>query len=257
MARFLLVHGSNHGAWCWRDLIAALSALGHEAQAIDLPSVSPDPATLTDVTLEDDANAICAALTGPTVLVGHSAAGFAITRAAALAPGHLAALVYLCAYVPHPGATVTSLARAAPGHPLKGALEIDRTHRAYRFRDASLAANLYGDCPAETRAFARARLGWQAAGPQAEPVDPPPAEIPAHYITCTTDRTIPPAQQRDMAGKLPAATVHEIATGHSPFFAAPGALAALLDRIAGAPRTAALSTTPAVRRTTRRRGAPL
>ena len=24
MARFLLVHGSNHGAWCWRDLLPAL-----------------------------------------------------------------------------------------------------------------------------------------------------------------------------------------------------------------------------------------
>ncbi len=232
MARFLLVHGSNHGAWCWRDVVPALTERGHMAQAIDLPSVSPDPAALTHITLDDDADALRAALTGPTVLVGHSAAGYAITRAAALAPESVAALVYLCAYVPRPGATIADLARAAPGRPLDGALDIDRTHRAYRFRDASLPTHLYSDCPQETVAFARARLGWQAIGAQAQTVAAPPPEIPAHYITCTRDRTIPPAQQDDMARTLPGATRHEIGTGHSPFFAAPGILADLLIRIA-------------------------
>ena len=37
MARFLLIHGSCHGAWCWRDLLPELAARGHEARAIDLP----------------------------------------------------------------------------------------------------------------------------------------------------------------------------------------------------------------------------
>ena len=82
------------------------------------------------------------------------------------------------------------------------------------------------------RVFARPRLGWQAIGPQTEPVGPQPQDIPLHYVTCTRDRTIPPAQQRTMAETLPGATLHEIDTGHSPFFAAPGALADLLDRIA-------------------------
>jgi len=232
MARFLLVHGANHGAWCWRDVVPDLTERGHAARAIELPSVSPDPTALTNITLDHDARAIRAALTAKTVLVGHSAAGFAITRAAALAPENVAALVYLCAYIPRPGATIADLARDAPGRPLNGALDIDRTHRAYRFRDAALTANLYHDCPDETVAFARPRLGWQAIGPQAETVAAPPPAIPAHTITCTNDRTIPPAQQRSMARTLPGATHHEIDTGHSPFFAAPAPLAALLDRIA-------------------------
>ena len=232
MARFLLVHGSNHGAWCWRDVVPELTRRGHTAQAIDLTSVAPDPAALTHITLEHDALAIRAALTDPTVLVGHSAAGYAITRAAALAPESVAALVYLCAYVPRPGVTIADLARAAPGRPLDGALEIDRTHRAYRFRDPGLPANLYNDCPEETVAFARPRLGWQATLAQAQTVAAPPPEIPAHYITCTRDRTIPPAQQDDMARSLPAPTRHQIDTGHSPFFAAPGLLADILIRIA-------------------------
>lgn len=231
MARILLVHGSNHGAWCWRDVLPLLDRAGHAARALDLPSVSHDPAALTEVTLDDDARAICAALDGPTVLVGHSAAGFAITRAAQLAPGQVAALVYLCAYVPHPGASIASLAKAAPGAPLVGALEVDRTHRAYRFRDAALSENLYGDCPEGTVGFARPRLGWQATLAQSAPAAAPPANVPLHYVTCTLDRTIPPAQQAEMAQGLPGARHHALDTGHSPFFAAPERLTELLDRI--------------------------
>ena len=37
MADFLLIHGSGHGAWAWRDVLPRLRALGHEARAIDLP----------------------------------------------------------------------------------------------------------------------------------------------------------------------------------------------------------------------------
>ena len=61
MARFLLVHGSNHGRWCWRDLVPELAARRHEPAAVDLPSVSLDPASLTHVCLDDDARAIVSA----------------------------------------------------------------------------------------------------------------------------------------------------------------------------------------------------
>ncbi|MGR3365166.1 MAG: alpha/beta fold hydrolase, partial [Maritimibacter harenae] len=62
MARFLLIHGSNHGAWCWRDTIPALEALGHEARAIDLPSHGDDPTPIAEVTLDGYADAVLEAL---------------------------------------------------------------------------------------------------------------------------------------------------------------------------------------------------
>lgn len=230
MARLVLVHGSNHGAWCWRDVVPALGARGHEALAVDLPSVAAEPASLAGVTLDDDARAILAAFEGPAVLVGHSAGGYAIARAAGLAPDRVTGLVYLCAYVPRAGATLAGLAREAPGRPLDGALEIDRVRGAYRFREPALAANLYGDCPAAALAYARPRLGWQSIAAQSQVVAPP-SGLPASYIVCTGDRTIPPAQQRSMAAVLGPDRIHEIDTGHSPFFAAPERLAALIDGI--------------------------
>jgi len=234
MARFLLVHGSGHGAWCWREVAPRLAALGHEVAALDLPGSGDDKTPAAEVTLESYARAILARLDAPGIVVGHSAGGFAITQAAEIDPSNITRLVYLCAYAPRPGAALTEMRREAPAQPLSGALESSGDGHAYRFRDAALAANLYQDCPPEALALARARLGWQPIRPQSEPVafTGRGAAVPRSYILCENDRTIPPAHQRGMATGFAPADVHSLPTGHSPFFAAPGALAALLDRLA-------------------------
>lgn len=52
MARFLLIHGSAQGVWCWRDVAPALERPGHEARAIDLPGNGADGTPLAEVTLD-------------------------------------------------------------------------------------------------------------------------------------------------------------------------------------------------------------
>lgn len=234
MARFVLVHGSGHGAWCWRDVIPRLEAFGHTAKALDLPGSGGDATPAAAVTLERCATAILGQLDAPSIVVGHSAGGFAITQAAEIDPTNIARLVYLCAYVPRPGATLVEMRRDAPEQPLSGALEASADGHAYRFRDSALPRNLYADCPPETLAYARAHLGWQPIRPQSEPVGftGKGAHVPRSYILCENDRTIPPGHQRAMAAGFDPAEVHTLATGHSPFFAAPDALAARLDRLA-------------------------
>lgn len=234
--RFLLVHGSGHGGWCWRDVVPALEGLGHVADTLDLPGSGDDRTPLEEVTLDAYARAILTRLDAPTVLVGHSAGGFAIRAAAETNPGQIARLVYLCAYLPQPGKSLVEMRKAAPTQPLAGALEPDTARHAFRFRAAALTANLYGDCPPGTVDYARARLGWQAIAPQATPVTftGKGATVPASYILCENDHTIPPAHQEAMAraGGIAPADLHRLPTGHSPFFAAPEALARLLGKIA-------------------------
>lgn len=234
--RFLLVHGSAHGGWCWRNVVPALEALGHVADTLDLPGSGDDPTPLEEVTLDACARAILARLDAPTVLVGHSASGFAIRAAAEIDPGQIARLVYLCAYLPQPGQSLVEMRKAAPEQPLAGALEVDAEAGAFRFCETALTANLYGDCPPGTLDYARPRLGWQAIAPQATPVrfSGKGETVPASYILCENDRTIPPAHQEAMAraGGIAPSDLHRLHTGHSPFFAAPELLAHLLDVIA-------------------------
>lgn len=232
MARFLLIHGSCHGAWCWRDVLPELTALGHEASALDLPSHGADRTPAADVTLDLYARCITAALDAPTIVVGHSMAGYPITAAAEHDPTHIAALVYLCAYRPVSGKSLGQMRRDGPRQPLLPAIRV--ADGCFTF-DPSMAQDLfYHDCPPGTLDMALAHLTPQPIAPQetALTLTARSQGLPRHYIRCADDRAIPPEYQMTMAEGLPPGHLTHLDTSHSPFFAAPRALALRLDEIA-------------------------
>lgn len=235
MARFLLVHGSCHGAWCWDGVVARLLGAGHQASAIDLPAHGADPTPPAEATLDGYARAILGAIGEPVTLVGHSAGGYPVTLAARLAPHRITRLIYLCAYVPRPGASIADLRRAGPSQPLAGAIRLDATRTSFCIDPARARAAFYHDCPDRVARDALARLGAEPVAPQETPFPDglPEATPDRHYILCRDDHTIPPAWQGAMTADWPRHRVHPIATGHSPFLSAPAGLAALLIALAG------------------------
>lgn len=233
MAKFLLIHGSCHGAWCWRDVIPALQARGHDVAAIDLPSHGADSTPYQEVTLDAYADAIAAAMGDDTILVGHSMAGYPITAAAEKAPQKIARLVYLCAYVPAAGKSLVDLRIAAPRQPPLHAIEKTEDGLGFAVKPEAATGVFYQDCPREAAEFAISNLCVQAIAPQATalPLTARSQDLPRSYIRCTDDQTIPPEYQLTMTADWPRRDVHHMDCGHSPFFAVPEALAALLDQI--------------------------
>lgn len=234
MAEFLLIHGSNHGAWCWRDVMVALEQAGHGVRAIDLPGAGLDGTPPAEVTIDDYRAAILEALTRPAVLVGHSLGGIAITEAAAAAPDKIAALVYLCAWAPAPGQTARDLRRKYGCETLLRAITMSADHVTSSFADDMLEEVFYHDCPPGTVEYARAHLTPQPVAISTAPAPPLPATLPRHYIRCLHDRAIPAEAQTDMSKDWPENTVHDMHCGHSPFFAQPQELSQLLIDIAEA-----------------------
>jgi pimeloyl-ACP methyl ester carboxylesterase len=234
MANFLLIHGSCHGAWCWREVIPALNALGHSARAIDLPGHGADATPIAQVTLHSYAQAILDEITTPTILVGHSAAGYPISLAADLAPQKIARLIYLCAYVPAPGQSLADMRRAGPAQPLAGKIQLSSDRASYTIDPTHIRDLFYHDCPPGTLKYAMTRLCPQPVLPHETPLTLGPnyANTKRSYIRCTHDHTIPLAYQSSMTASWPASDRTEMPTGHSPFFADPSGLAHLLDQIA-------------------------
>lgn len=230
MAEILLVPGSCHGAWCWHRVIPALQALGHQPRAIDLPKAP-------ETSLDDLAQAILRALPRPAIVVGHSAAGYAITAAAEADPARIEALVYLCAYIPVSGLSLARMRRAGPGQPLAPAIRVAADRRTFGFDPARIDSLFYHDCPPADRVLAARCLTPEPIAPQETPLalTQRSQALPRHAILCSEDRAIPPDYQQTMASTLPAARIHRLATSHSPFFAAPQALAEILGRIAQGP----------------------
>ena len=233
MTDFLLIHGSCHGAWCWRDVIPALEAQGHTARAITLPGHDDgrDPAT---VTLQETAEAIVAAASPETIVLGHSWAGYPITAAAEIAPKALRGLIYLCAYVPVSGQSLIDMRKAGPRQTIGSAAIKHPNGASYTIDLAEAPRLFYQDCPAETVAYALPRLCAQPILPQETPLELTDASqnTPKAYIRCTNDQTIPPEYQAQMVADWPRNTVHEMQCSHSPFFADPQGLASLIGQIA-------------------------
>lgn len=231
MARLLLIHGAAHGAWCWRDTLPALAARGHEVRALDLPSHGQDRTPVNDVTLDLYGQAIVDALDGPTVLVGHSMGGYAITRAAELDPTHIAGLVYVCAYDPWPGLSLAQMRMKAPTQPLLPALRMSEDRLSFTIDPAMAPDLFYHDCPPETVAYALDHLCPQAVAASSVPVTLTgnSQDLPRSYIICTGDRTIPPVFQQQMAARFAPGRVADLPSSHSPFFSMPEALARTID----------------------------
>ena len=233
MSDFLLVHGSCHGAWAFDRLIPELEALGHTARAIDLPSHGEDKTPPREVTLEAYAKAILAAIDAPTIVVGHSMAGYPLTLAADMAPDRFRRLIYLCAYVPMAGKSLAEMRRMAPRQPLNGKLVIDAERITFAPDLAQIGPNFFGGTVPETMAWALSRLCPQPILPQETPVWPAASrDLPRRYVRCLRDETIPPEFQATMTEGWPADTLATIDTGHAPFLSDPKGLARLLGRLA-------------------------
>ena len=231
----LLIHGSCHGAWCWRDLVPALAHLGHSARTIDLPGHDDGRAADT-VTLEETCRAVADAATPETVIVGHSWGGFPITGAVAHMAKGPRALVYLCSYIPADGLSLIEMRRAGPRQTIAGAAQKSDDGHSYSIVPSAAPGLFYQDCPPEAVEFALPRLCPQPIQPQDTPLARPArwADIPKAYIRCTQDQTIPPEYQTTMAEQLPPEMRFDLNCGHSPFFAAPAETAAIIDQIIAA-----------------------
>jgi pimeloyl-ACP methyl ester carboxylesterase len=238
--RFVLIHGGFHGAWCWERVIPHLSALGHEAIAIDLPGHGERRRERS--LLSDRREAIVEVLQDGDVLVGHSGGGFDITLAAAAHPQKVAHMVYLAAGVPIEGRPLVE----ATG----GASSTDSERKISRLNETispsvlrpndqgrlewvdRVAAHklFYHDCDDATVEWAFSRFSPAPPEILTEPVSLSrfwSADLPRSYILCLQDRALPFATAMRFAGRL-GVVPQFIDSSHSPFFSRPAELAHLL-----------------------------
>ncbi|MCX6385974.1 MAG: alpha/beta fold hydrolase [Solirubrobacterales bacterium] len=104
-ATFVLVHGSNHGGWCWGRVKPLLEAARHSVYTPTLTGLAERADELTpEVGLSTHVSDITELIEGEDLhgvtLVGHSYAGAVITGAAEIVGDRIARLVYLDAFLP-------------------------------------------------------------------------------------------------------------------------------------------------------------
>jgi pimeloyl-ACP methyl ester carboxylesterase len=219
---FCLIHGAWHDPSCWDPLVPYLKKCGHEVVSPDLPY--HDPASSYDERVRPALDALDG-VNGDIVVVGHSLGSGYAPLVASAHPGAL--LVHLCP-------------RLGPFEPPSGAprrIREDAIFPPSRLDGLSIwepeaaVAAMYGRL-----ALATARAMAQRLRPLAPPAGDFP--LPGHpdvrtaLVYAADDEFFEPAFECFMARELLGIDAIEIPGGHFPMVEDPGALAALLDRVA-------------------------
>ena len=218
----VLVHGNFADGSGWRSVYDHLTADGYRVAVVQNPTL----------TLDGDVAATRAVLDnfdGPAVLVGHSYGGAVITEAGN--HRNVAALVYITAFAPDTGESVSALiAEAPPGAPVPpilppvdGLLFLDRD---------KFAAAFAADVPEKLAAFmADSQVPAGVECLNGAITEPAWRSKPSWYLVATQDRMIPPSAQRAMSERAKA-VVTETPGSHAVFASRPAVVAAMISQAA-------------------------
>lgn len=224
----VLVHGGFVDGSGWEGVYKILTKDGYTVSVVQNPTIL----------LADDVAAtkrVIAAQNGPVILVGHSYGGVVITEAGN--DPKVAGLVYITAFAPDKGESVSSLIKdPPPGAPVPpilppqdGYLLLDR---------AKFAASFAGDVDAERAAFmADSQVPWGVEALSGAISEPAWKTKPSWYLVVTEDKMIPPPAQRFMSQRA-GSTVDEVGGSHAIYVSQPNAVAAIIKKAAGAVKAA-------------------
>lgn len=236
-ASIVLVHGGFVDGSGWQGVYNILKKDGYSVSIVQNPTTS----------LGDDVavtKRVIAAQAGPVILVGHSYGGAVITEAGN--DPKVAALVYITAFAPDRGESVSTLIKDAPPNaavppilpPQDGFLVLD---------NAKFAASFAADVDAKTGQFmADSQVPWGVGALGGVISEPAWRSKPSWYLIATDDRMIPPPAQRSMS-KRAGSTVVEVKGSHAVYVSQPSAVAAIIEQAARAATSAGAQSRAAVK----------
>jgi len=218
----VLVHGGFVDGSGWESVYNILRKDGYAVAIVQNPTIS----------LAEDVAAtkrIIAAQNDPVILVGHSYGGVVITEAGN--DPKVARLVYIAAFAPDKGESVSTLIKdPPPGAPVPPILP---PQDGYLFLDkAKFHASFAADVDKEKAAFmADSQVPWGVEALSGTISEPAWKTKPSWYLVATDDKMIPPPAQRLMS-KRAGSTVVEAAGSHAIYVSQPNAVAALIEEAA-------------------------
>jgi pimeloyl-ACP methyl ester carboxylesterase len=218
----VLVHGGFIDGSGWRGVYNALKKDGYTVAIVQNPTIS----LAGDVAVTKRA---IAEQNGPVILVGHSYGGVVITEAGN--DPKVAGLVYITAFAPDRGESVSSLIKDPPqGAPVPPILP---RQEGYLFLDkAKFAAAFAGDVSKDAASFmADSQVPWGVEALNGAINQPAWRTKPSWYLVATEDKMIPPDAQRAMS-KRAGSRVVEVDGSHAVSVSQPTAVAHLIEQAA-------------------------
>lgn len=242
MTDLILLHGGQHGSWCWTALVEALQQEGRSFERIitlDMPGCGTKRGQdVADLTLASIVQALNSELRQLGVrnglLLGHSIAGVLLPMMAVEDPTMFGHLIYLATAIPEEGQSIMQLL----GNSRHGERdnEVGWPLDPLTTSPEQMAVAMFG------ADLNDAQLTWllseiaQETTPPAVAVQPVsragyPGLTPSTFILTQRDDILPPAWQQSFAQRLEITAVIEIGSPHEAFLTHPNELAEIIKDI--------------------------
>ena len=211
-----------HGAWAdgssWHKVVPLLQAKGFHVVCTQnaLSGLKEDVAIV---------NRILDAQDGPVILAGHSYGGIIITEAG----NHpkVAGLVYVAAFAPDAGETLTSVTAPFPATPALG--EVNPIADGFLLlTEKGILEDFAQDLPVEEKSTMVATQGPTHSSIFTAPITKAAwREKPSWYVVASNDRTINPEYEKHAAAQMGAKTI-TVPSSHVAMLAKPHEVADLI-----------------------------
>jgi pimeloyl-ACP methyl ester carboxylesterase len=216
-----------HGAWAdgssWDEVIERLQADGYHVTAPQFPltALADDVTRLRQVLDFQD---------GPTIVAGHSYGGQIMTALGTDAP-NVTGLVYIAAFGLDEGESLGALLSQGPVTPALEHLFTDKLGFAWLSED-DFVNHFAGDVdPARARVMYAVQQALAMSAFTDVMGVPAWKSLPSWYLVATDDQAIPPAAERQFAGRMGAATV-EVPSSHVAMVSHPDEVVRLIEAAA-------------------------
>jgi pimeloyl-ACP methyl ester carboxylesterase len=220
----VLVHGAFADGSSWSRVIPLLEAKGFNVTAVQNPltSLAEDVATT---------RRLLAQQTGPTILVGHSYAGFVVTQAGN-AP-NVVGLAYISSYGPAEGESHDDLVKRFPAPQGLSAVRLDENGYLWITREKFHEAFAHDVDLPQAAIMAAVQKPISKKNCFGAPVSAPAWKSkPSWFLVSDDDRMINPELLRFMAKRM-GATVAAVPSSHASLVSHPVETANLITEAAG------------------------
>lgn len=225
-----MVLGTEHGVGT--KLSRSCTQGGSLGGSVELAGHGQDRTRPEQITLRTYVEQVCEAVLAspePVVLVGHSHGGI-VTQVGELFPNSVGSLIYVNGFLPGNGESLIDWAGRDSDSLATPNTFLSRDGVTLSVRQKMIRETFYSGCSAGAAEWATSLLVPEPVLSFITPVvtsDKNFGRIPRLYVSCTQDRTVPPALQAAMLEKTPC-VVASMDCDHSPFLSAPQELAAIL-----------------------------
>ena len=232
--RYVLIHGSWHGPWCWQPLVEILEEAGHTIECVALPY---SPSGTNDHVEYGDYLQVCrdAIMKGDEkpIVVAHSMSGIIAGPLSDLLGDHIKHTVFVSAFLPGAGETLLDVAMQFASPELIPIMRMDDVNLLHEIDREGAKTALYGDCPPQVQDWASSRLRSQPVKPILEKMEWDDVGKNASrrtYVICEEDKAVSVAAQEYCLSKHPCRQVR-LKCGHFPFLSTTQDFAVLLQNL--------------------------